>query len=493
MTSSREGTVRRASGEAGMTLIEMVMVIILAPLIIGVVALAVITVTRNQTGVSTRISDSADAELIAAYFVRDVDSANLVTTDSTINAPYSSSNPQLCGTGGTVLVSLAWQGAEATYRQGANGATNLTRSFCTVNGSGTATLASTAIVGHDFPASGTAPIVPSSKATAAAGGWTSTTAVTSIGLSATAPATNFRYALSGVPRTSGGGTAGQMGIPPLILFGDNGTILTITGGNNTVTILGAADLDSTGNPVIKVNNNGNTVTGNPLGTLAGTTISAGSGNTVSTPVTITPVSDPLASLQAPAGTGTPAVCTPTINGGLTTYTCPPGYYAALPGFVANATLNFTGGTYEFGTQLHLSNSNITANFGSGQYVFDNGIAITNSGDTLTSGAGGVLFYVAGGQTTVNNPATINLSPMSTGTYAGIVYFQNHADCQQIVFPGGGVTVDSLSGIVYAHCTVQGQTTSLQFNGGGVGMKLGALLVDSITINNSSNNLTLGGQ
>ena len=118
----------------------------MVPLIIGAISLALISVLSLQGGVSNGISDSADAQVVSANFQKDVESAEMITTQP-------SSTPQ-CGTG-TQLLGLEWnqQGTVyeniVSYVKVNNGSTSsLVRQYCT-NGSTTPT--STSTVSSDIP------------------------------------------------------------------------------------------------------------------------------------------------------------------------------------------------------------------------------------------------------------------------------------------------------------------------------------------------------
>lgn len=98
------------SGEAGFTLIELLVVLVILPLIIGAAADAIIVTVRTDAATSGRISDSANAQLSAAYFARDVQGALELTTDASLApgfvangtnppkpAPFASTAPEICG------------------------------------------------------------------------------------------------------------------------------------------------------------------------------------------------------------------------------------------------------------------------------------------------------------------------------------------------------------------------------------------------------------
>ncbi|MDA8284693.1 MAG: prepilin-type N-terminal cleavage/methylation domain-containing protein [Actinomycetota bacterium] len=102
----------RDAGDEGFTLIELVIVLVILPLVMGAIAVAIFVTLQDQSGISTKISDSVDSQVTATYFVRDVESALYVTTDRTTPPPPSpwppTAGPAVCGRGTSLLVSFAW-------------------------------------------------------------------------------------------------------------------------------------------------------------------------------------------------------------------------------------------------------------------------------------------------------------------------------------------------------------------------------------------------
>ena len=89
----------RGGVEDGFTLIEMVIVVAILPIVVGAIAVALLSVFGLQGGVQSRIGDSNDALVSATTFNRDVQSAQEIETTT---APA-------CGTAGqTQLVGLEW-------------------------------------------------------------------------------------------------------------------------------------------------------------------------------------------------------------------------------------------------------------------------------------------------------------------------------------------------------------------------------------------------
>ncbi len=100
----------RDVGEEGFTLIELVIALVILPLIMGAIAVAIFVTLQDQSGISTKISDSVDSQVTSTYFVRDVESALYVTTNGAPpSTPWqSSAGPGVCGSGTSLLVSFAW-------------------------------------------------------------------------------------------------------------------------------------------------------------------------------------------------------------------------------------------------------------------------------------------------------------------------------------------------------------------------------------------------
>lgn len=75
-TSSR----RPARTEGGFTLAEVVLTMAILGVITAALAAVIIAVFRNDGGAATSVTDARDAQLVATYFTRDVESATSVDT-----------------------------------------------------------------------------------------------------------------------------------------------------------------------------------------------------------------------------------------------------------------------------------------------------------------------------------------------------------------------------------------------------------------------------
>jgi prepilin-type N-terminal cleavage/methylation domain-containing protein len=200
---------RRSTREfdAGFTLVELVIVITIMPLIVGAIGIALVSMFNLQSSVSSRVTNSADAQVVSANFNQDVKSALQITTVSTA----------ACGTGTQVL------GLEWDFSANTNGYLSvvsyvavpmgtkyaLVRNFCSKGASSTPD--STFTVSYDVPASQTVPTIqPTSLDAGAAAGWIPTTSVTAVVFSITEPSSNYNYTLNAVPaNNSTQNTGGQ--------------------------------------------------------------------------------------------------------------------------------------------------------------------------------------------------------------------------------------------------------------------------------------------
>ncbi len=428
---------KRAAGrdEAGFTLVELLVVLVIMPVIIGAIADVVVTSLKSQNGVSGRLSDSASAEVTSAFYERDVQSAAFVTTFA------GASQPAPCGTespvtsGMTFELALNWGGTTALG--GANVAYwdnpstgDLWRVYCPT---GSSTPSSSAKVAFGLTATGIqTTVAPSDDATAAAAGWTSTDGISGITLAAAESASSYSFDLLGVPRVSSpfsegltpGGTPASPFPPyPLLLLGagsGTGTLLTCDG-NGQVNVGGTAYIDSASHGAAQLSGNAS-LSATLIDLLTGGTI-ATSGNASYSPQATgggSSVSDPYASLTAPTGS---TAAPPTTSGGTTTYH--PGVYAS---------------------QLTLS-GNSTNVFATGTYIFENGIS-TSGNASVSSAPGGVLFYVAGGQVSITGNGSLTLNPLASPPAKDMVIWQAATDTNPVWVAGNGLA-HLISGTIYA--------------------------------------------
>ncbi|AZO30986.1 TadE/TadG family type IV pilus assembly protein [Mesorhizobium sp. M1B.F.Ca.ET.045.04.1.1] len=82
----------------------------------------------------------------------------------------------------------------------------------------------------------------------------------------------------------------------------------------------------------------------------------------------------------------------------------------------------------------------------GVYILRN-VAIKPGGNGSLTGHGVTIFLMEGSQITINANETVDLSPMTSGPYAGITIFQAHGNTQALTLNGGSGSV--VSGFIYA--------------------------------------------
>jgi len=227
IAAARRAARRRLEGdnEAGFTLIELIVVITILPIVVGAISLGLLSVFSLQGSVTKRVSDSNDSLVASAYFNKDVQSTEMMTTAATVAcgptpAPTSPAQTQLLG--------LEW-GANTSAPGGydnvvsyvsvpvvnpQNGVTTykMLRQVCTYTSGSTLTLSSTSTVANDVGSSPALTITGASNANITSSfapnpptnpsGWSSAQGVTGVTFKITATASGYTYSLVGLPGAS---------------------------------------------------------------------------------------------------------------------------------------------------------------------------------------------------------------------------------------------------------------------------------------------------
>jgi Flp pilus assembly protein TadG len=121
--------------------------------------------------------------------------------------------------------------------------------------------------------------------------------------------------------------------------------------------------------------------------------------------------------------------------------------------LSNTTATFNPGVYCGGIQF---NSGVTASFAPGLYIISNGYLQLNGTSTLTGS--GVTFYITGsGSVQFNGTSHFSLTAPTTGTYAGILFYQDSNDASSAQLNGDSST--AFQGALYFPGAL------LQLNGG----------------------------
>lgn len=209
VVAARRATRRRLEGddEAGFTLIELIITVAILPIVVGGIAVALVSVLGLQNQTNARIGDSNDELVSSSTFNKDVQSAQQIETVTT----------PACGSTGQQLLGLEWNQNTTTttyetvvsYVQTATGTTtSLVRNACTSGASATPT--SSFVVAHDV-GSPTVALNPTGFSYKTNQGWTTTQGLFGVTLNINAPGSGFTYSLSGLPSAgSSTGSASQI-------------------------------------------------------------------------------------------------------------------------------------------------------------------------------------------------------------------------------------------------------------------------------------------
>lgn len=423
-----------AHDENGFTLVELLIVVVILPLVVGAIAMGLVAVFTLQTGTSQRLSGSTDLQVVTATFVRDVESSSVITNTTT----------QVCGSTGGQLLGLSMSGASVSYvsvpiSNGTKGYTNaLERLYCSLNSS-TPTVPTVTVISSELMASQAAPQICDLTWTCSnASATKSATQVAAVKFSVPLPmSTVSSYVMVASPRAGFGtiaSTSGPVLRSPLTLLGATcgSNLLSVGNGNLTIEVggqpgtLGLANCPASS---VTLANNGNIYASGIFSGTTSTTPINGNSALSTFPTTVytdTGIVNPFSALTPSL---VPQATSPALNAcpkSGSTYTCSPGLYSSLS-FSNNSTVNFTGGTYSFSSDFYLPNGT-NAFFGPGTYSFNapdsnafntgtNGVAITGSN---------VLFYSPSGSITFRNNSTVSLSNQSLngGTYMGVTIWDN---------------------------------------------------------------------
>ncbi len=466
MTHHSSGT----PDEQGFTLVELLIVTMILPLVVGAISVALVAVFSLQNSVTHRIAGSGDAQVMSSVFVKDVQSADQITTQT---------SPQ-CGSAGTQLLGLEWNLSGGTYgttvsyvevpvTTGATPSVSLLREFCT--GGNTATPSSTLGLSYDLNTSGTAAGLCTTGVTNCTGtssAWESVSGVTGVQFTVAELKSGYTFTLFASPRATssfatGNGPGNGLPYAPFSLLGTGqcssaggtATAPVLSIGNGTLSInevlngttsygTGVLGIQSPCSGSVTVANNGVLAAG-VVATADPGLNSVSAGNNASAPTYEsynTQLANPFVGLPAPQPVNG-ATTYPLTNASYAypcpvdvygIYECPPGDYTQPVSFPNGSVVNFTGSpgsTYYFENGLTIPNG-ATVYLGGGNYIF------AGSNSSLTTGTDHVqifsdqlnpsnpaasptptqvLLYVQSGTATFGNNITINLTGQKS--YEGV--------------------------------------------------------------------------
>jgi hypothetical protein len=213
--------------------------------------------------------------------------------------------------------------------------------------------------------------------------------------------------------------------------------------------------DSSATQALLNNGSGSlTTTGNGV---TGGYLNNGTGSISPTPTTsVPPMPDPLAYETAPT-VGSCTHSSQVVYNGSGSFVATPGVYCG--GILVNGTisLSLSGGTY----------------------IINGGNFTSNGTNTITSTGTGVTFYITGGASvTLNGSSTYKLTAPTTGSLAGILFFQNKSDTASATINGSNTSY--FTGALYF------PGAQLTYNGSGPLTAYTILVANTILFNGSSN-------
>jgi prepilin-type N-terminal cleavage/methylation domain-containing protein len=455
--SARSSCPEQASTEHGFTLIEVVVSVAIMGMIMSAVSAALVTSMRSAATTMQRSRETNDAQVVAGFFTRDAQSAG--GADPMTGAPdpslgVSTTDDAGCSVPGTLVarissrdpsgaLSVSSYSFVAARRQ-------IVRTVCDDAGKTSVAVLANHVVATTSPKSPIAWCDDDETVPCDASSRTVSIRLTEINDPPNA-AVPYSYTLTASLRIDAGAPTGGPGPrAPLILFGGAGC----PAGNATGLSLSTALLRVNGGAFINSGADDPSCPAMRVGTLStydatntsildpGVCRSSGllAGPCPAVTSYDTPIPDPYAGLTPPTGGGT--------QGG-----CPGG--RASPGVYAG-TLAIGAGTCELE---------------SGVYILRDGISVTTG--SLTSAPGGVLLYITGGTFSTALGALVNLSPMTTGPYAGLVLWQDKADTTPLAM--GNLAAFALNGTVYA------PTATLNFSNVSVSLEVGGIVAQSLVL------------
>lgn len=217
----------------GFTLIELLVTLTILPLVIGALSYGIIAVFSLNSQTSSRLTDTADSQVVASLYQKDVQAAGYITTDS-------DSSPQ-CGAGtGTQLLALESVPNQKTHSfqtvisyvavpatSGTGTTYSLVRLYCT-NGSTTPVTQTTLAFDLPSPTSATAPLTPpaiscstgaspdvcSSTGQQWTQGYVPAQDIGTVTFNVTEPASTYNYVLAASPAASTSFNSGGVASTP---------------------------------------------------------------------------------------------------------------------------------------------------------------------------------------------------------------------------------------------------------------------------------------
>lgn len=244
----------------------------------------------------------------------------------------------------------------------------------------------------------------------------------------------FGQLTSNVIATAGITTNGSTSSPPcIIVLGTTGTTFTLGNGATVTTSSCGVYVNST------------TTTGNGAAWITATLISpslsvvggdlvnnggciktssSGACGTLTPHTGVAAITDPFLNLTAPT---IPSSCA---SGNFTTWQA--------------TAYTVTAGCYN---GFNLGNG-MSAVMGAGTYVINGGSFNIQGGSTLTATSGVMIYLTNGAYVNIANGTTVNMAPQSSGTYEGVLFFQDRTMASPTASTFAGGTNTTMTGSLY---------------------------------------------
>lgn len=436
---------RTKRDEGGFTLPELIVSLALETIIFGALATAFIVVLNGSDSVNDNLNKSSDARFAANYIISDARNSSGPEISLTDATSCPDPTPPVAGTP-TAVARFSWNSPNAAGTTTAN----ITNYVITSGSLMRRHCESGALVSDGVLATAVDSLAVSCAPIANCTGNPTSITVTITELPQKTGGPIFSYTLTAAFRKLVGGGSSLTPAPPqsLVVLGSGGCGVSISG-SAFVRVYGNAFINTADNGACRAL----TVGGSGIWNAGTTSILTGgscvsNGGAVCPPVTsYSPaLVDPYAGLAAPSTAGRPAQ---------TGCSGPAGAQTAQPGVYAS--------------KFSVSD---TCTLASGIYILQAGWSL-GSGAVVKTGAGGILIFMTGGAFSVGGGASVTVTAMTTGTYAGLSFWQAAADTSTISFGGGGAII--FNGALYA------PTAELNITGNGQTPIATAVVVNTIVI------------
>jgi hypothetical protein len=212
------------------------------------------------------------------------------------------------------------------------------------------------------------------------------------------------------------GTSGAHSTAAILLLATSGNAMMLSGTTQVAVSNGSVVVDSSSAmSVLSSGNPGPTLTTPELDLSGNITYSGTNPNKATvTKYNQSATSDPLAGIAALSSSGMTVQSTSAIN------------------LTGSSTMTLNPGVYTGGITLSGSSS-VTLNPGT---YYINGGGISLSGSSSITGNGVCIYNTGGGTINLSGTGNVSLSPMTSGTYAGITVFQDRSNTASATTSGG---------------------------------------------------------